>query len=214
MIVWPFWFLSRNSQSYVWGLLVVVGGPPNFKAVTESGLLRSGSRCEMTLSHSKVTVGHSSIHDLGCFATKSMAAGEIAEHIPVLPLLWKDVHHQVLRDYVFASEIIHGTNTPYVVLPLGFGALYNHSKQPNVCLYRYDMWPFLQAVVCQEDVEVGDELLLNYGDAYWEAPWRDPPESPRDFYWTCSAKVQRIFWNSAAFSCDHVSVWGFVGFVG
>ena len=41
----------------------------------------------------------------------------------------------------------------------------------------YQNSPFLQAFVCQEDVEIGDELLLNYGKAYWKAPWRGVPKS-------------------------------------
>lgn len=52
----------------------------------------------------------------------------------------------------------------------------------QACLFRYDHWPFLQAVVCQEDVEPGDELVLDYGEAYWDAPWRD---SPSDRSWNC-----------------------------
>jgi len=68
----------------------------------------------------------------------------------------------------------------YVNLPLGSGAFYNHSSEPNVYPLVYQNSPFLQAFVCQEDVEMGDELLLNYGPAYWKAPWRGVPKSDAD----------------------------------
>eukprot|EP00435_Cladocopium_sp_Y103_P017417 s2926_g4.t1 len=146
-------------------------------AASKCGLLQSGARQEMTLSQSNVMLCQSPLHDLGCFASCGMGPGDIAEHIPVLPLPWGDVRHQPLRDFVFASDLQRPrpSSSPYVVLPLGFGAFFNHSFEPNVCLYRYDDWPFLQAVVCQEDVEPGEELLLDYGAAYWAAPWRDAP---------------------------------------
>ena len=68
-------------------------------------------------------------------------------------------------------------NGAYVNLPLGSGVFYNHSSEPNVYPLVYQSSPFLQAFVCQEDVEMGDELLLNYGPAYWKAPWRGVPKS-------------------------------------
>ena len=65
-----------------------------------------------------------------------MEPGDIAAHIPVLPLPWRDVRHQPLRDFVFASDLQSAPQySPYVVLPLGFGAFFNHSFEPNVCFW-------------------------------------------------------------------------------
>ena len=65
-----------------------------------------------------------------------MEPGDIAAHIPVLPLPWGDVRHQPLRDFVFASDLQSAPQySPYVVLPLGFGAFFNHSFEPNVCFW-------------------------------------------------------------------------------
>ena len=68
------------------------------------------------------------------------------------------------------------------------------SGSPRYCpgLYRYDHWPFLQAVVCQEAVEPGEELLLDYGAAYWSAPWRDAPrDGHREHQWSWNACCEK-----------------------
>ncbi|CAK9108483.1 unnamed protein product [Durusdinium trenchii] len=118
-------------------------------------------------SSSKTRLGISGLHEVGCFAECSMVAGEIAEEVPVLPIPWSDVCENALRDYVFASEFetLAGV-CPFVLLPLGhefsghwgLGALYNHSDEPNVYPHRYANVPFLQAWVCQRDVQAGEEL--------------------------------------------------------
>jgi len=141
----------------------------------------SEAPCDSLLLQSHVTLGASHLHDLGCFALRNMAAGEVIEHVPVLPLLWADVCQvPLLRDLVFASDFVTKNGSAYVNLPLGSGAFYNHSSEPNVYPLVYQNSPFLQAFVCQEDVEMGDELLLNYGPAYWKAPWRGVPKSDAD----------------------------------
>ena len=56
-------------------------------------------------------------------------------------------------------------------------------------LYRYDHWPFLQALVCQEPVVAGEELLLDYGAAYWVAPWRDAPRDRGQWNLCCGEKT-------------------------
>ncbi len=104
----------------------------------------------------------------GVFATQAIAAGEIVEICPTLEVA-DDAASGRLRDYVFSSNDDDGI----AVLPLGYGALYNHSTDAN--LEHVEHGPQLIAYVATRDVQAGEELTINYGDGWWDN--RD--EAPR-----------------------------------
>mmetsp|Transcript_103762 Transcript_103762/g.292010 ORF Transcript_103762/g.292010 Transcript_103762/m.292010 type:complete len:424 (+) Transcript_103762:123-1394(+) len=126
--------------------------------------------------------GASALHGAGAFAARGRERGELVEHVPMLPVIYSEVCHSELRDYVFAGDFLDDAAAArFVVLPLGLGGLYNHSDSaPNIYARRYLHEPFLQAWTAQRDVAAGEEMLVSYGEAYWKAPWRKPPQDVPD----------------------------------
>lgn len=88
----------------------------------------------------------------GVFSSEFIAKGsdvEICYCIPTDKVEWKD--------YAFGDPQI---------LPLGFGAIYNHSDDFNL------IWSHVEnniiKFVSVKDVEIGTELCHNYGELYWK----------------------------------------------
>jgi len=121
-------------------------------------------------------VAASPIHGLGVFAKQSMVCGDLAELVPVLPVEYKHVCCNMLRDYIFGSDFVAPAgqhSSSVVLLPLGYGGMFNHrSGRPTVYAKRYLDQPFLQCWCIQAPVQAGEELMIDYGAGYWEAPWR------------------------------------------
>lgn len=97
----------------------------------------------------------------GVFATRAITAGEIVELCPTLEVADDDASGR-LRDYVFSSN----DDDSVAILPLGYGALYNHS--PNANCEHVEHGPGVIAYVATRDVRAGDELTINYGAHWWE----------------------------------------------
>lgn len=65
-------------------------------------------------------------------------------------------------DYLFWNR---DTKSHY--LPLGFGAIYNHSDTHNL---QWQIVPGEQSIMrfsSIRDIEIGEELTVNYGPGYW-----------------------------------------------
>jgi hypothetical protein len=103
----------------------------------------------------------------GVFTTRAFAKGETVEHCPTLELPGDEVAGQ-LGDYVFGSN----ESEDEVILPLGYGMLYNHSADPN-CEYIQEA-PRVIAYVTLRDVKAGEELFIDYGEEWWETRGREP----------------------------------------
>jgi SET domain-containing protein len=52
------------------------------------------------------------------------------------------------------------------VLPLGYGAMYNHSDNENVTYYM-DRLTNKMLFFTIRDIAAGEELYVNYGDEWW-----------------------------------------------
>lgn len=104
----------------------------------------------------------------GVFATRAIDAGEIVELCPTLEVA-DDAASGRLRDYVFSSNDDEGI----AILPLGYGALYNHSADANC--EHVEHGPGVIAYVARRRVRKGEELTINYGAGWWDS--RD--EHPR-----------------------------------
>lgn len=107
-----------------------------------------------------IRVGRSR-HGRGVFAARALARGETVEVCPTLELPEDDVAGQLL-DYVFDSP----TNTKTVVMPLGYGMLYNHSAEANIEYVEADDGDI--AYVTIRAVAAGEELTINYGEQWWD----------------------------------------------
>ena len=97
----------------------------------------------------------------GVYAARAFAKGDAVESCPTLEAARRQVIGE-LGDYVFGSN----ESEDEVILPLGYGMLYNHSSDPN-CEYVQD-GPRVIAFVTLRDVEAGEELYIDYGEEWWE----------------------------------------------
>jgi len=53
------------------------------------------------------------------------------------------------------------------VLPLGFGAIYNHSDNANV-IWKLDSKYNIIVFIASKNINPGDEITHNYGISYWK----------------------------------------------
>jgi uncharacterized protein len=117
-------------------------------------------------SERAVRVGRSR-HGRGVFATRDVAEGEIVEVCPTLELHEDEVAGRLL-DYVFDS----GYDPHAVVLPLGYGMLYNHASPANIEYVEHDEDAI--AYVAVRDIRAGEELTIDYGGEWWETRGQEP----------------------------------------
>jgi len=90
----------------------------------------------------------------GVFARRFIPAGTVIETVPVLSLPAEDVQATPLAGFCF----LWGRDT--VALPLGYGALYNHSYDPNAeYLDRAQLTKSFRAL---RDIPAGEEITINY----------------------------------------------------
>ncbi len=118
------------------------------------------------LSREAVRVGKSP-HGRGVFASRPIAEGETVEVCPTLELPAADVTGRLL-DYVFDSP----DDEDAVVMPLGYGMLYNHAEDNNIEYVQADDGAI--AYVALEDIAEGDELTISYGNQWWDTRELEP----------------------------------------
>ncbi len=105
----------------------------------------------------------------GVVATQAIAAGEILERSPVLPLALKDSECPGLNDYSLAwGEDVEGGLGPQkdCAIGLGYLSLYNHSDAQNVT-FDHDYDDNEIAVRALRDIAPGEELTIDYGVPLW-----------------------------------------------
>lgn len=112
----------------------------------------------LTIKHGK--------HGRGVYATRRFAEGDLVETCPTVQVPSDEVTG-MLRDYVFTS-----VQEREIVLPLGYGMLYNHSADPNVEYAQDD--PSEIAFYALRAVRPGEELTIDYGEEWWEARSLEP----------------------------------------
>jgi uncharacterized protein len=102
----------------------------------------------------------------GVFALRRFREGEVIETCPAVVLADEEVDG-VLRDYVYAAQ-----RPGKVLLVLGYGMLYNHSRDPN--LFHRTAGRLTIEFVALRDIAAGEELTHDYGPDYWNDRDRRP----------------------------------------
>jgi len=112
-----------------------------------------------------IVVRQSPLGGRGVFAAKSFDLGELIELCPLLlldSLEW--AASAVLADHVVRVR------SPYaaVALPLGYGALYNHSDIPNAT-WRVDGDAATMVVRARRKIAQDEEILIHYGRLFFDS---------------------------------------------
>ena len=132
---------------------IVVAGEPGKPAVpmeTSATLTPPGD----------IRWGETDGRGLGVFATRHFAAGETIERTPCITFAareWKPVEKTILDEYGF----LWGANLTDGALPLGYGAVYNHSFEPNARYVRR-LEASIMDFVAIRDIAEGAEIRTNY----------------------------------------------------
>lgn len=118
----------------------------------------------------KIYVARSQIHGLGVFASEDIKKGEVFEITPILDVVKskeEDLGKEFLYDYRFAYN--KNGKTTKLVLALGYGSLYNHSKDPNANWKLNEVLDMFEFYAVR-DIKSGEEVLIYYGnEEYWQA---------------------------------------------
>ena len=94
------------------------------------------------------------------FAARRFHAGETIEQTPCITFPqeeWKPIERTILDEYGF----LWGEDLEAGALPLGYGAVYNHSFEPNACYVRR-LEAGVMDFVAIRDIGSGDEIRTNY----------------------------------------------------
>jgi len=108
----------------------------------------------------KIEIKKSPIHGNGVFSVEKISEGEIIEVCPFIVFPQKPEEKlPVFYDYSFCWP--RTENWTHHAFVLGYGALYNHSEEPNASWYTDNNSYVFYAL---EDIEIGCEILTNYGN--------------------------------------------------
>jgi uncharacterized protein len=105
--------------------------------------------------HVPLRLEPSRLGGLGVFAVAPVAAGALVESCPLLP-----VSQQVRDELPDRVVVVPGRGPERVAVPLGYGALYNHSAVPNL---TWSVTTRVMRLVAARDVAAGEELCIDYG---------------------------------------------------
>ncbi|HEY7977511.1 MAG TPA: SET domain-containing protein-lysine N-methyltransferase [Rhizomicrobium sp.] len=104
----------------------------------------------------------------GIIAKAPIAAGELIERSPVLPIGSAESECPGLNDYSFAwGEDVEGFEPgKECAVGLGYLSLYNHSDTSNVSLTRHYEENEM-SIHALRDIAAGEELTINYDVPLW-----------------------------------------------
>lgn len=98
----------------------------------------------------------------GGFTETPIKKGDLVERCYCVIDDFNNVEKSLLKDYVFTPD---NSNDAYHCL--GFGAIYNHSYEPNMYWRKIEN-EFIIEFIALRDIEIGEELTQNYGENYWK----------------------------------------------
>lgn len=113
-----------------------------------------------SLYQAPLKVKPSIIHGFGVFAEADIPANSLIEECHILVLNDKSA----VNDYVFT----YPNDKNKACLPLGYGAIYNHSNQPNA---KYDTNgdQTLMVFIATKPIRKGEEILISYGKTWFDS---------------------------------------------
>ena len=108
-----------------------------------------------------IEVRHAGKKGRGVFARKRIGKGGLIERVPVVVMKVSEIFNPgprvTLADYVFSW------GRGKVAFSCGYGALYNHSYEPNAVYYSSGLRT--QVFVALRDIKAGEEITVNYSGA-------------------------------------------------
>ena len=114
----------------------------------------------------KIVIKESPIHGMGVFATEKIKEGEIIE-VCYLVDMELDISKpsEILERYRFNWP--QGNNLTKLVIPTGYGMIYNHNENPNAnWRSNFDNETFEFYAI--REIEIGEEIFTWYGgENYW-----------------------------------------------
>lgn len=134
----------------------------------------------MELQTRDIKVKSSPVHGFGVFSLENIASGETIEECPTLII---DAHDSpvALDNYLFHVVNRDGSySDDYYFLPLGGGAIYNHSPTPNA-LYAYDVDDKVMRVTAIKPISIGEEIFVSYGKEWFSSRMIKPLQSSPSF---------------------------------
>jgi len=116
---------------------------------------------------SKIEVRMTPDKGWGVFATEFIGEGEVIEETPLVTLpIDVDNPNEVFVDYRFNWPRVE--NPDELVLPMGYGSMYNHSEDYNAVWEDHPEYKAFQYVSIR-DIQPDEEITIYYGDdLYWE----------------------------------------------
>lgn len=123
---------------------------------------------------SKITIGDSPIHNRGIFATDNIVKGEVIERCPMIQMEYRSKYQidpQVYA-YMYAQPPCScdecNTHGFLFYMVLGYGMMYNHKDNSNA-LWKFNYSQLLGDVIAIENIFIGQEIFVNYGNAYFNS---------------------------------------------
>lgn len=109
------------------------------------------------LTRAKLLIKQSPIHGYGVFADEEIPINTIIEECYVPPQRGEE---SAFENYYFSGN-------GYSVLPLGFGALYNHADTYNAS-YEYDEENQIIVFRARQLIKQGEEIFIHYGEHWFK----------------------------------------------
>lgn len=114
-------------------------------------------------THKNLLVKDSPISGLGVFTIGDIKVGEVIEECHHIPLTQKfNETDKFLQTYLFSWPKVNARVTTVV---LGYGSIYNHSKDPNIT-WDTDEVRNIFVFKTIKDIKAGEELCSYYGEGY------------------------------------------------
>lgn len=131
---------------------------------------------EMGYNNNKIYIKSADHKGIGVFAKEAIKAGEAIEYCHSVVLKWRKKYHhdKSLLRYVFSDVHCkckecrkHG---PILMLPLGYGGIYNcsSSQETRNCEYVIFQPKRLIIFIATKDIEPDEEITCWFGDLYYK----------------------------------------------
>jgi len=122
--------------------------------------------------NTKIDLRTSPIHGHGIFSNAEISEGELIEEAKLLKLSFRSKIFQdsVLINYAWVNESCNCEQCQKEgmeqYLALGYGSVYNHSKNPNTKI-KLNFENETMTIYSIRKIEKNEEIFVSYGPKYW-----------------------------------------------